>query len=175
MSWPTLWRKYSTARPAISEAFSWKPNGVSRRTAGTGGGPRRAKSRRWVFTIVGLVSPEPMITSRRGTVTARARYRRVLGPVTPAPSEGGGQRLHDLALQPAEIAVEGEGGGPWVLGLDLHHVLGHVQPGAQHQAQLVEGAGPSVELLLVQSLVLDRLLHNGQRLLVALSQLLVHQ
>src|SRR2546421_4834248 len=146
MSWPTLWRKYSTARPAISEAFSWKPNGVSRRTAGTGGGPSRAKSRRCVFTIVGLVSPEPMITSRRGTVTTR--YRRVPGPVTRAPSEGGGQRLHDLALQPAEVAVEGEGGGPRVVGVDLPHVLGHVQPGAQHQAQLVEGAGPGVELLL---------------------------
>src|SRR5207237_8018736 len=107
------WRKYSTARPAISEAFSWKPNGVSRRTAGTGGGPRRAKSRRWVFTIVGLVSPEPMITSRRGTVTARARYRRALGPVPPAPAEGGGQRLRDLALQPAEVPVARERRPPW--------------------------------------------------------------
>src|SRR2546421_3140902 len=63
----TLSRKYSTAFAATSDAFIWNPKGVLNRTAGTGGGPRRPRSWRCIFTIVGLVSPEPMMVRSRVT------------------------------------------------------------------------------------------------------------
>ena len=47
----------------MSSAFSWNPNGVSSITAGPG--PTRASRSRWTLLIVGLVSPDPMMTSSR--------------------------------------------------------------------------------------------------------------
>src|SRR6266480_1268157 len=73
MSCPTLSRKYATARAVRSSALTWKPKGVSSRTEGTGGGPRRPNSSRCVLTMVGLVSPDPMITRSRGRLMRTAR------------------------------------------------------------------------------------------------------
>ena len=58
--------KYSTARSVISDAFSWNPYGVSSKTARGVGSPRRATISRCGVTIVGAVSPEPMIARMRG-------------------------------------------------------------------------------------------------------------
>src|SRR3989442_1630246 len=74
---PTLLSKYSTALAEMSSAFSWKPNGVSSRTAGTGGGPSRSKIDLCVVTMVGLVSPEPMITKSRAVTMGGRPSREV--------------------------------------------------------------------------------------------------
>ena len=70
MSIFTLCLKYATARSARSPEFSWNPYGVSMTVALTGL-PRRATSERCVLTMVGAVSPLPMIARMRGTVTGR--------------------------------------------------------------------------------------------------------
>ena len=49
----------------MSAAFSWKAYGVSSRIALWRPEPSRAASSLWMVTIVGLVSPEPMMTSNR--------------------------------------------------------------------------------------------------------------
>ena len=49
----------------MSLAFSWKAYGVSSRMALGRPGPSRAVRALWMVTIVGLVSPEPMMTSTR--------------------------------------------------------------------------------------------------------------
>ena len=82
----TLSRKYSTAFAATSAAFIWNPNGVLSSTAGTGGGPRRARSWRCIFTMVGLVSPEPMMVSRRVTPVANVPVGRAIPAPAPVPS-----------------------------------------------------------------------------------------
>src|SRR5262245_29295149 len=53
----------------MSSAFSWKPKGVSRTRAGRPR-PTRENSSRWTLLMVGLVSPEPMMTSSRGSALA---------------------------------------------------------------------------------------------------------
>src|SRR5580704_660999 len=67
---PTRSRKYATVRSLMSAAFSWKPNGVSSSTAGTGRGPSRESRSACTDTIVGVVSPDPMMQSNRGTRAA---------------------------------------------------------------------------------------------------------
>src|ERR1700686_180318 len=62
---PTRSRKYATVRSLMSAAFSWKPNGVSSSTAGTGREPRRESRSACTDTIVGVVSPDPMMQSSR--------------------------------------------------------------------------------------------------------------
>ena len=66
MGKPTLCLKYVLARSQMSSAFSWNPNGVSSSTAGTGGGPRRARRSACTETMVGAVSPEPITQRMRG-------------------------------------------------------------------------------------------------------------
>ena len=65
----------------MSSAFSWNPNGVSSMTAGTGGGPSRSNSPRWTLPMVGLVSPDPMMTNSRGTAVRLEEVRLRKGPV----------------------------------------------------------------------------------------------
>jgi hypothetical protein len=48
----------------MSSALDWNPYGVSSSTAGRS--PTRSKMARCGLTIVGAVSPEPMITSSPG-------------------------------------------------------------------------------------------------------------
>ena len=67
MGLPTLSRKYAIPRVQMSLAFSWKPNGVSSSTAGTGGGPSRASRSACTDVIVGAVSPDPMMQRIRGS------------------------------------------------------------------------------------------------------------
>ena len=74
---PTLAAKYSTARAEMSSALAWNPYGVSSRTAGTGSGPSRSKSCRWGLTMVGAVSPEPMMASSRA-IREKSRPGRVV-------------------------------------------------------------------------------------------------
>src|SRR5580658_3922122 len=99
----------------MSAALVWKPNGVSRSTPWTGPGPRRSTTARWTLIMVGAVSPEPMMVSRRG--------RRVIGSLRTLRSsarsarfgafigKGGGQGVDDLPLQHAQVVVDGELGG----------------------------------------------------------------
>jgi hypothetical protein len=56
------WLIFSTS----SSAFSWNANGLSISRASMGSG-RPEKISRWTPSIPVVVSPEPMITSRRGT------------------------------------------------------------------------------------------------------------
>src|SRR6202035_2147077 len=65
-------RKYATVRSLMSAAFSWKPKGVSSSTAGTGRGPSRESRSACTDTIVGVVSPDPMMQSSRGIRAAPA-------------------------------------------------------------------------------------------------------
>src|SRR3954471_21509522 len=102
-----------------SAAFSWKPNGVSRRTAETGGGPSRSNTSRWVFTIVGLVSPEPMMTSSRGDSATE---------------------------EPVAGFVQHRGHVVGVLGVDV--VVGGGEPVGPRAGQRALGGGDVVTLLL---------------------------
>ena len=65
MSTPTESRKYSLILSVRSSAFAWKPNGVS--SIALLPLPADARSSRWTFTMVGEVSPDPMMTRRAGT------------------------------------------------------------------------------------------------------------
>ena len=56
------WLIFSTS----SSAFSWKANGLSINRAFVGSGSPE-KTSRWTPSIPVVVSPEPMITSRRDT------------------------------------------------------------------------------------------------------------
>src|SRR5450631_3641777 len=88
---PTWSRKYATVRSLMSAAFSWKPNGVSSSTADTGRGPSRESRSACTDTIVGVVSPDPMMQSRRGNRAAppEASMPRSYGvrPVRPSSAE----------------------------------------------------------------------------------------
>src|SRR4029077_563553 len=108
MGKPTRSRKYATVRSLMSAAFSWKPNGVSSSTAGTGRGPSRESRSACTETIVGGVSPDPMMQSTRGisAVPALAFMARSYGvrPVRPSTQEVAGPM--DLAELKAALAVE---------------------------------------------------------------------
>src|SRR5918996_2666762 len=76
----------------------------------------------------------------------------------------GGQGLHHLFLQPAQVGVHRECWSSWI-GLGkalLVHVLGDVQPGSQHQPEVVERSEPRRELLLGQMICVDRLLDDPE-------------
>src|ERR1700721_1208266 len=92
----------------MSAAFSWKPNGVSSSTAGTGRGPSRESRSACTETIVGVVSPDPMMQSTRGisAVPAVAFMARSYGvrPVRPSAMEGA--RPMDMAELKTAFGVE---------------------------------------------------------------------
>ena len=92
----------------MSSALSWKPYGVSRTTAGAS--PTRSKIARCGLTIVGAVSPEPMMTSSR--VISRPFARRV--------------ERADIVIQPGGQREQVVGDPPGLLGVQIviaAHVL----------------------------------------------------
>ena len=60
---PTLSAKYCCVRAETSAAFSWNAYGVASTIACGLASPSRDTSSRCTVTIVGLVSPDPMIAS----------------------------------------------------------------------------------------------------------------
>ncbi len=72
--------KYSTAFEASSGAFSWNPYGVSSSVARAGFGNNR-EIMRCVGTIVGAVSPEPIMTNMRGSVMKRTHLLLLYAPL----------------------------------------------------------------------------------------------
>src|SRR3954470_112206 len=70
------------------------------------------------------------------------------------------QRGHDLFLQPAEIAIEGECRCEGIVVLEALdvHVLADVETGAEHEPQVVDGPHPGRQLFLVDALGVDRFL-----------------
>src|SRR3954468_16285067 len=108
----------------MSSAFSWKPYGVSSRTAGRPSSTR-AKISRCGFTMVGAVSPEPMITSNPAVtiVTSslgggqRQQVGRQLGRVLGVEVVVGAR----IAANPGNRELTGDGGHVLVPGGDQEH------------------------------------------------------
>ncbi|MFD0477332.1 hypothetical protein ACFQ0B_60895 [Nonomuraea thailandensis] len=79
---PTLRAKYPRARAEMSARFSWKAYGVSSSTARAPARSVRAAAR-WISTMVGLVSPDPISTSKPGISLGLSLARPRLQPGPP--------------------------------------------------------------------------------------------
>src|SRR5258708_34225017 len=87
----------------ITEAFSWKPYGVSSITASPGGDPALAINWACTETIVGAVSPDPMMHSSRAP-EAIPQSLAIYGPPDVARPDAGTS---------AAAGAAGAGGARW--------------------------------------------------------------
>src|SRR5947208_2867789 len=98
-------------------------------------------------------------TLRRLSLRKERALSRSMPGCLPSPA---GQRRHDLLLQPAEVAIQGEGRceGIVVREIVYVHLLADVEPGTEHEPQVVDSPHPRRQLLLVEALGVDRLVDD---------------
>src|SRR6266536_2746122 len=121
---PTLRAKYACARAETSAQFSWKAYGVSSSTAFGRWLPSRATSSLWMVTIVGLVSPEPMMASMRQTLLrVRSAAAPTMGARLPASAPVPTVGAQSLPWAPGRLTwtdqPAGEGGSPHLLRVEV--------------------------------------------------------
>src|SRR5215208_3047310 len=107
-----------------------------------------------------------LVSSVAGCVARKnaRRGRDVRSERSPAASRSDDERLHQLLLQPGEIGVDGQLGRRRVVRVEVEaHLLGHVEAGAEDEAQVVQHAEPGLRLVGREHVVAERALDGRNR------------
>src|SRR5215211_7254235 len=105
------------------------------------------RSRTWRATSSGMPVTAIAVISPPGRLSYRPRNAR-RGENVRSESGTGHERLDQLLLEPRQVGVDGELGGAGVARVKVEaHLLGHVEPRAEDEAEVVQDGQPGLGFL----------------------------